>query len=76
MKKLISEDNTMYNVNRQQYGVTARQDSKGETAPQANNTKTFLNANKRDDKILQVKKDALERQELELMLENNLNNEK
>jgi hypothetical protein len=49
MKKLISEDNTMYNVNRQQYGVTARQDSKGETAPQANNTKTFLNANKRDD---------------------------
>ena len=42
MKKLISEDNTMYNVNRQQSGSTAREHSKGETAPQANKTKTFL----------------------------------
>ena len=49
MKKLISEDNTMYNVNRQQSGSTAREQSKGETAPQANKTKTFLDANRRDD---------------------------
>ena len=49
MKKLISEDNTMYNVQRQQYGSTARQDSKGETAPQPNQVKNLMHANKRDD---------------------------
>lgn len=49
MKKLISEDNTMFNVQRQQSGNTARQDSKGETAPQPNQVKNLLNANKRDD---------------------------
>lgn len=49
MKKLISEDNTMYNVQRQQSGSTARQDSKGETAPQGNQVKDFIQANKNDD---------------------------
>lgn len=49
MKKLISEDSTMYNVQRQTNGSTARQDSKGETAPQPNQVKNFMNANKRDD---------------------------
>lgn len=49
MKKLISEDNTMYNVQRQQSGSTARQDSKGETAPQPNQVKNLMHANKRDD---------------------------
>jgi TATA-binding protein-associated factor Taf7 len=49
MKKVISEDSKMYNVNRQQSGSTARQDSKGETAPQPNTVTTFINANKRDD---------------------------
>lgn len=49
MKKLISEDNTMFNAQRQQYGSTARKDSKGETAPQPNQVKTLMNANKRDD---------------------------
>ena len=46
MKKLISEDNTIYNVARQQSGNTARIDSKGETAPQLNQVKAFLDANK------------------------------
>ncbi len=49
MKKLISEDNTMYNVQRQQSGSTARQDSKGETAPQPNQVKNLMHSNKRDD---------------------------
>jgi hypothetical protein len=49
MKKLISEDSTTFNVQRQQSGNTARQDSKGETAPQANQVKDFINANKNDD---------------------------
>ena len=49
MKKLISEDNTMYNVQRQQSGNTARQDSKGETAPQPNQVKNLMHSNKRDD---------------------------
>lgn len=49
MKKLISEDTSMFNVQRQQYGSTARQDSKGETAPQPNQVKNLLQANKRDD---------------------------
>lgn len=49
MKKLISEDNAMYNVQRQQSGNTARQDSKGETAPQPNSVAGLLAANKRDD---------------------------
>jgi hypothetical protein len=52
MKKLISEDNTMFNVQRQQSGSTARQDSKGETAPQPNQVKNLFNANKRDDNSL------------------------
>lgn len=55
MKKLISEDNKMYNVNRQQYGVTARQDSKGETAPQANKVSAFIDANRKDDNTLAPK---------------------
>lgn len=49
MKKLISEDSTQFNVQRQQSGSTARQDSKGETAPQPNQVKNLLQANKRDD---------------------------
>lgn len=49
MKKVISEDNTMYNVQRQQFGSTARQDSKGDTAPQPNQVKNLVQANKRDD---------------------------
>ena len=49
MKKLISEDTTMLNTQRQQYGSTARQNSKGETAPQPNQVKNLMNANKRDD---------------------------
>lgn len=55
MKKLISEDQKMYNVNRQQYGVTARQDSKGDTAPQANKVSAFIDANKKDDNTLAPK---------------------
>lgn len=49
MKKLISEDSTTFNVQRQVSGSTARQDSKGETAPQPNQVKNLLQANKRDD---------------------------
>ncbi len=49
MKKLISEDSTTFNVQRQQSGSTARQDSKGETAPQPNQVKNLIQANKRDD---------------------------
>lgn len=49
MKKLISEDSTTFNVQRQVSGNTARQDSKGETAPQPNQVKNLLQANKRDD---------------------------
>jgi hypothetical protein len=52
MKKLISEDEKNYNVNRQQSGLTARQDSKGETAPQANKVSAFIDANRRDDNTL------------------------
>lgn len=52
MKKLISEDSTTFNVQRQQSGSTARQDSKGETAPQPNQVKNLLQANKRDDNTL------------------------
>jgi hypothetical protein len=55
MKKLISEDSKMYNVNRQQSGVTARQDSKGDTAPQPNKVSAFIDANKKDDNTLAPK---------------------
>jgi hypothetical protein len=48
MKKVILEDSSMYNVNRQQSGITASKDSKGEVPPNANKTSTFLDANKRD----------------------------
>lgn len=52
MKKLISEDDKNYNVNRQQYGITARQDSKGDTLPQANKVNAFIDANRKDDNTL------------------------
>jgi hypothetical protein len=48
MKKHLSEDSTMYNVNRQQYGITARKDSKGDTDPQANTVSGLLKSNKKD----------------------------
>ena len=47
MKKHLSEDSTMYNVNRQQYGITARKDSKGDTDPQANTVSGLLKSNKK-----------------------------
>ena len=53
MKKLTLEDTTMANVNRQQTGSTARQDSKGETAPLPRKVGDLLAAaNKRDDNSL------------------------
>ena len=52
MKKVIFEDTTMRDTQRQVYGSTARQDSKGDTAPLPRKVGDLLASNKRDDNSL------------------------
>ena len=49
MKKLISEEQMIPNSNRQQFGITAKKDSKGDTAPEALKVRQMLDANKNKD---------------------------
>jgi hypothetical protein len=52
MKKVIFEDTTMRDTQRQMNGSTARQDSKGDTAPLPRKVGDLLASNKRDDNSL------------------------
>lgn len=52
MKKVIFEDTTMRDTQRQLYGNTARRDSKGDTAPLPHKVGDLLASNKRDDNSL------------------------
>jgi len=56
MKKLISEDGMIPNSNRQQFGVTARKNSKGDIGPEALKVQAFLDANKNKDNSQAPKK--------------------
>jgi len=49
MKKLILEDQMVPNSNRQQFGITAKKDSKGDTSPEALKVRQMLDANKNKD---------------------------
>ena len=48
MKRLISEDSSIPNVNRQQRGITVGQNNSGDVAPQPNQVKGLIDTNKKD----------------------------
>ena len=48
MKRLISEDSSISNVNRQQRGMTVGQNNSGDIAPQPNQVKNLIDTNKKD----------------------------
>jgi hypothetical protein len=48
MKRLISEDSSIPNVNRQQRGITVGQNNSGDVAPQPNQVKSLIDTDKKD----------------------------